>query len=120
VVAVVGLLLAAGAKSAQLPLSGWLPDAMAGPTPVSALIHAATMVAAGIYLLIRLFPVIERGQMAWLVGTIGALTALYGGFCALVQPNLKRVLAYSKFSRLGWMVFAIVMLVSDVVAFHLA
>jgi len=120
VVAVIGLLLAAGAKSAQLPLSGWLPDAMAGPTPVSALIHAATMVAAGIYLLIRLFPVIDRSNLNGLVAAIGALTALYGGLCALVQPNLKRVLAYSTVSQLGLMVFAIGMDATAVAAFHLA
>ncbi|MHB8644754.1 MAG: NADH-quinone oxidoreductase subunit 5 family protein [Thermomicrobiales bacterium] len=120
IVAVIGLLLAAGAKSAQLPLSGWLPDAMAGPTPVSALIHAATMVAAGIYLLIRLFPVIDRSDLNGLVATIGALTALYGGLCALVQPNLKRVLAYSTVSQLGLMVFAIGMDATVVAAFHLA
>jgi len=120
IVAVIGLLLAAGAKSAQLPLSGWLPDAMAGPTPVSALIHAATMVAAGIYLLIRLFPVIDRSNLNGLVATIGALTGLYGGLCALVQPNLKRVLAYSTISQLGLMVFAIGMDATAVAAFHLA
>lgn len=120
IVAVIGLLLAAGAKSAQLPLSAWLPDAMAGPTPVSALIHAATMVAAGIYLLIRLFPVIDRSNLNGLVATIGALTGLYGGFCALVQPNLKRVLAYSTISQLGLMVFAIGMDATAVAAFHLA
>jgi len=120
IVAVIGLLLAAGAKSAQLPLSAWLPDAMAGPTPVSALIHAATMVAAGIYLLIRLFPVIDRSNLNGLVATIGAVTALYGGLCALVQPNLKRVLAYSTVSQLGLMVFAIGMDATAVAAFHLA
>ncbi|MDQ2786500.1 MAG: NADH-quinone oxidoreductase subunit L [Chloroflexota bacterium] len=120
IVAVIGLLLAAGAKSAQLPLSAWLPDAMAGPTPVSALIHAATMVAAGIYLLIRLFPVIDRSNLNGLVATIGALTGLYGGCCALVQPNLKRVLAYSTVSQLGLMVFAIGMNATAVAAFHLA
>jgi len=119
VVAALGLLLAAGAKSAQLPLSGWLPDAMAGPTPVSALIHAATMVAAGIYLLIRLFPVINRSELNGLVAAIGALTALYGGLCALVQPNLKRILAYSTISQLGLMVFAIGMNATAVAAFHL-
>jgi len=120
VVAAVGLLLAAGAKSAQLPLSGWLPDAMAGPTPVSALIHAATMVAAGIYLLIRLFPVLDRSGLLGLIAVIGALTALYGGACALAQPNLKRVLAYSTVSQLGLMVFAIGMGATAVAAFHLA
>jgi NADH-quinone oxidoreductase subunit L len=103
-----------------LPLSGWLPDAMAGPTPVSALIHAATMVAAGIYLLIRMFPVIDRANLTGLVAVIGALTALYGGCCAIVQPNLKRVLAYSTVSQLGLMVFAIGMDATAVAAFHLA
>lgn len=120
VVAAIGLLLAAGAKSAQVPLSGWLPDAMAGPTPVSALIHAATMVAAGIYLLIRLFPVIDRSDLNGLIAVIGALTSLYGGLCALVQPNLKRVLAYSTISQLGLMVFAIGMNATATAAFHLA
>ncbi len=120
VVAAVGLMLAAFAKSAQLPLAGWLPDAMAGPTPVSALIHAATMVAAGIYLLIRMFPVIDRAELTGLVAVIGALTALYGGCCAIVQPNLKRVLAYSTVSQLGLMVFAIGLDARSVAAFHLA
>lgn len=120
VVAAVGLMLAAFAKSAQLPLAGWLPDAMAGPTPVSALIHAATMVAAGIYLLIRMSPVIARAELTGLVAVIGAVTALYGGGCAIAQPNLKRVLAYSTVSQLGLMVFAIGLDAGAAAAFHLA
>lgn len=89
-------------KSAQFPLHVWLPDAMAGPTPVSALIHAATMVAAGVYFLIRivsLFPVELLPSIAWL----GTGVALYAGFCAFAQSDIKRILAYSTLSQLGYM-----------------
>ncbi|MDQ3854837.1 MAG: NADH-quinone oxidoreductase subunit L [Chloroflexota bacterium] len=98
------LLLAAAAKSAQLPLQVWLPDAMAGPTPVSALIHAATMVTAGVYLMARSAPILSRspGAMA-AVATIGALTALVAALAATSQTNIKRVLAYSTISQLGYM-----------------
>ena len=93
------LLLGALGKSAQLPLTAWLPDAMAGPTPVSALIHSATMVAAGVYLLLRLFPLYEAAPgvltvMFWL----GAFTALFAALVATAQTDLKRVLAWSTVS----------------------
>lgn len=100
-------LFAAFGKSAQLPLSAWLPDAMAGPTPVSALIHAATMVTAGVYLLVRLEPLLT---FAPAVGTtaavVGAATALYGSVCALGQRDVKRILAYSTISQVGYMFIA--------------
>jgi NADH-quinone oxidoreductase subunit L len=103
-------LLLAGAlgKSAQLPLQTWLPDAMAGPTPVSALIHAATMVTAGVYLLARmhaLFALAPSVQLA--VAIIGALTLLCGGTSALAQSDIKRVLAYSTISQIGYMFLAL-------------
>jgi NADH-quinone oxidoreductase subunit L len=104
------LLLLGGAlgKSAQLPLQTWLPDAMAGPSPVSALIHAATMVTAGVYLIARthvLFALAPAVQMA--VAVIGALTLLLAGFSALTQHDLKRVLAYSTISQIGYMFLAL-------------
>lgn len=102
------LLVAAVAKSAQLPLYVWLPDAMAGPTPVSALIHAATMVTAGVYLIARASPLFTlapftMGLIAW----IGAITALFAATIGLVKPNIKRVLAYSTVSQLGYMFLAV-------------
>ncbi len=109
-VTALGLLLLAGAcgKSAQLPFMTWLPDAMAGPTPVSALIHAATMVTAGVYLLCRLFPLLSLSATAMTaVATIGAITALYGAACALAQQDLKRLLAYSTMSQVGYMFLAV-------------
>lgn len=102
------LLIAAGAagKSAQLPFQGWLPDAMAGPTPVSALLHSATMVAAGVFLIARLYPLflatpdhLTLSVVAW----VGALTALLGALAALAQTDLKRLLAYSTMSQIGLM-----------------
>jgi NADH-quinone oxidoreductase subunit L len=103
-----GLLLFAGAtgKSAQLPLYTWLPDAMEGPTPVSALIHAATMVTAGVYMVARLFPLFTHPVSAGVVSTVGALTALFAATVALVEWDLKRVLAYSTISQLGYMFLA--------------
>jgi NADH-quinone oxidoreductase subunit L len=102
----VALLLLTGAagKSAQVPLQGWLPDAMLGPTPVSALIHSATMVAAGVFLIARLYPLFQAagpalGVMAW----VGVITALLGAAAALVETDLKRTLAYSTMSQLGLM-----------------
>jgi NADH:ubiquinone oxidoreductase subunit 5 (subunit L)/multisubunit Na+/H+ antiporter MnhA subunit len=102
------LLLGAAGKSAQLPLHVWLPDAMAGPTPVSALIHAATMVTAGVYLIARLnfLFVLSPGAMT-VVACIGALTALLAAAVALVQFDIKRVLAYSTISQLGFMFVAV-------------
>ncbi len=104
------LLILAGAvgKSAQLPLQVWLPDAMAGPSPVSALIHAATMVTAGVYLIARTHPLFELApQVLWLVAAIGALTIVYGASVALAQSDLKRVLAYSTISQIGYMFLAL-------------
>lgn len=102
------LLLGAAAKSAQLPLHVWLPDAMAGPTPVSALIHAATMVTAGVYLIARAHPLFLLSPTAMMVvATIGAVTALFAATIGLVQPNIKRVLAYSTVSQLGYMFVAV-------------
>jgi NADH-quinone oxidoreductase subunit L len=98
------LLWSAVGKSAQLPLVVWLPDAMAGPTPVSALIHAATMVTAGVYLLMRLYPVVALSPTAMLViGIVGAATAFYAACSALAQRDIKRVLAYSTISQVGYM-----------------
>jgi NADH-quinone oxidoreductase subunit L len=104
------LLILGGAlgKSAQLPLQTWLPDAMAGPTPVSALIHAATMVTAGVYLIARthvLFDLAPAAKTA--VAVIGAATLIYGGLCALSQRDIKRVLAYSTISQIGYMFLAL-------------
>ena len=110
VVTAIGLLylLAATGKSAQLPLQVWLPDAMAGPTPVSALIHAATMVTAGVYLIARTAPLFAwaptaAGTVAWL----GALTALIAAFAAFAQTDIKKILAYSTISQLGFMFAAV-------------
>ncbi|CBL46205.1 NADH dehydrogenase I, chain L [gamma proteobacterium HdN1] len=103
---VVALLLLGGAvgKSAQLPLQTWLPDAMAGPTPVSALIHAATMVTAGVYLIARTHPLFMQAPLAQhAVGWVGLLTLLIAGASALVQVDIKRILAYSTISQIGYM-----------------
>jgi NADH-quinone oxidoreductase subunit L len=101
------LLLFCGAvgKSAQLPLQVWLPDAMEGPTPVSALIHAATMVAAGIYMLCRINVLMVPSSME-VIAWVGTLTALYSALCAVTQRDIKKVLAYSTLSQLGYMVAA--------------
>jgi NADH-quinone oxidoreductase subunit L len=105
----IALLLFAGAvgKSAQVPLHVWLPDAMAGPTPVSALIHAATMVTAGVYLVVRMHVIFEMSGVALtVVLIIGLVTMLFAGTCALGQDDIKRVLAYSTVSQLGYMFMA--------------
>ena len=103
------LFLGACGKSAQLPLYVWLPDAMAGPTPVSALIHAATMVTGGIYLLARMNPVIVEASswVPWMIAVVGALTALFAATIAVAQNDIKKVLAYSTVSQLGFMFLAI-------------
>lgn len=103
-----GILLFCGAigKSAQFPLHVWLPDAMEGPTPVSALIHAATMVAAGVYLVVRIFPLMT-GDALLFVATIGALSAFIPATIALTQNDIKKVLAYSTISQLGYMIMAL-------------
>jgi NADH-quinone oxidoreductase subunit L len=94
-------------KSAQFPLQVWLPDAMMGPTPCSALIHAATMVAAGVFLSLRIYPLLEAGNLTTFVAYIGAITAFGAATIALVQTDLKAVLAYSTISQLGYMVMGI-------------
>ena len=109
-VTLVTLLILGGAvgKSAQMPLQTWLPDAMAGPTPVSALIHAATMVTAGVYLIARLGNLFTQSTVAMLaVAAVGTITLLYAGFSALTQRDIKRVLAYSTISQIGYMFLAL-------------
>src|SRR5436309_161924 len=102
------LLVGAMAKSAQLPLHTWLPDAMEGPTPVSALIHAATMVTAGVYLVGRMHPIYDIAVYAHgAVAIVGAVTALFAATIAIVQVDIKRVLAYSTMSQIGYMFFAV-------------
>ncbi len=110
VAAAIGLMLLLGAcgKSGQFPLQTWLPDAMEGPTPVSALIHAATMVTAGVYLIARSAPIFDQSQAArTAVVIVGAVTLLYGCICAFGQDDLKRVLAYSTVSQIGYMFLAV-------------
>ena len=105
----VGVLLFIGAtgKSAQIPLLTWLPDAMAGPTPVSALIHAATMVTAGVYLVVRSNAIYQFAPTAmWIIAVIGAATALFAATIAIAQNDIKKVLAYSTVSQLGFMFLA--------------
>src|SRR5439155_2236551 len=100
--------LGAVGKSAQLPLYVWLPDAMEGPTPVSALIHAATMVTAGVYLMCRISPILVLAPGALtIIATVGALTALFAATIACAQNDIKRVLAYSTLSQLGYMFLAV-------------
>src|SRR5262249_3725761 len=106
----VGILVLIGAtgKSAQIPLYIWLPDAMAGPTPVSALIHAATMVTAGVYVIARMHFVYEIAPAVLAgVAVIGAVTALYAATIGILQRDMKRVLAYSTISQLGFMFAAV-------------
>ena len=105
-------------KSAQFPLHVWLPDAMAGPTPVSALIHAATMVAAGVYLLLRIDFLFTEEALG-LIAFLGAAMGLYAGFCALVQRDIKKILAYSTLSQLGYMAAAFGLGAPGVALFHL-
>ncbi|MCW2939581.1 MAG: proton-translocating NADH-quinone oxidoreductase, chain [Actinomycetia bacterium] len=114
------LLLLAGVagKSAQFPLHTWLPDAMAGPTPISALIHAATMVAAGIYVVARLYPVFPAASLA-VLGIMAAISMLGAALAALAQDDLKRVLAYSTISQLGFMAAGLAVGSRDAAVFHL-
>lgn len=119
-----GLLLFCGAigKSAQFPLHVWLPDAMEGPTPVSALIHAATMVAAGVYLVARMYPVFlsdTSGIALQVVAYVGAFTALFAASIGIAQNDIKRVLAYSTVSQLGYMIMALGVLGYVAAIFHL-
>ncbi len=102
----IGIFLGAMGKSAQFPLHVWLPDAMEGPTPVSALIHAATMVAAGVYLVGRVLPMFDATTLRFIAYT-GAFTALFAASIALVQDDIKKVLAYSTVSQLGYMIMAL-------------
>ena len=124
----IGLFLFFGTvgKSAQWPLHVWLPDAMEGPTPVSAMIHAATMVSAGVYLVIRVFPIISAGMQHGeptltmnVMAFIGAFTGLFAATIALAQNDIKRVLAYSTISQLGYMIAAIGIGAYVAAAFHL-
>jgi len=122
VITAIGILLLIGAmgKSAQLPLSVWLPDAMAGPTPVSALIHAATMVTAGVYLLMRFMPFVGMSSAVLsAIAVTGALSAFYGASCALAQRDLKRVLAYSTISQIGFMMLGVGAGAITAATFHL-
>jgi NADH-quinone oxidoreductase subunit L len=108
IITIAGILIFCGAigKSAQFPLNIWLPDAMEGPTPVSALIHAATMVAAGVYMTVRIFPFMTP-QALEVVAVVGAVTAFGAAIIAITQKDIKKVLAYSTVSQLGYMVMAI-------------
>lgn len=128
--AIIGSLLVVGTvgKSAQFPLHGWLPDAMEGPTPVSAMIHAAAMVSAGVYMVIRMFPILEAGGNPHhadytvpliLMGIIGSVTALGAAVLGIAQNDIKRVLAYSTISQLGFMVAALGIGAYVAAAFHL-
>jgi NADH-quinone oxidoreductase subunit L len=125
-VAAVALFIAAIGKSAQFPLHTWLPDAMAGPTPVSALIHAATMVVAGVYLISRLygvftqaFSIFQPGQGLNLIAIIGGTTVIIAALLAFVQHDIKKVLAYSTISQLGYMVMALGVGAWSAAVFHL-
>ena len=124
----IGLLIFAGAagKSGQFPLHVWLPDAMEGPTPVSALIHAATMVAAGVYLIARVYPLMQAGALAGgtttaltVVTWVGAFTAIFAALIAVAQNDIKRILAYSTVSQLGYMMAGLGMGGVAVGMFHL-
>src|SRR5512139_1836806 len=119
---VIGILLFVGAmgKSAQFPLHVWLPDSMEGPTPISALIHAATMVTAGIFMVARMSPLYELSDTALsFIMVIGAITALFMGFLGMVQNDIKRVVAYSTLSQLGYMTVALGASAYSVAVFHL-
>jgi len=115
-----GLLVGAIAKSAQIPLHTWLPDAMEGPTPVSALIHAATMVTAGVYLIVRMHPLFEQApHVQQTAAGLGAATLLATGLIALVQTDIKRVIAYSTMSQIGYMFLAAGIGAYSAAMFHL-
>lgn len=115
------LLLFVGAmgKSAQFPLHVWLPDSMEGPTPISALIHAATMVTAGLFMVSRMSPIYEMSSTALsVIMVIGAITALFMGFLGVIQNDIKRVVAYSTLSQLGYMTVALGASAYSVAMFH--
>ena len=119
-VACVCLFIGAMGKSAQFPLHVWLPDSMEGPTPISALIHAATMVTAGIFMVARMSPLFELSDAALnFVLVIGAITALFMGFLGIIQNDIKRVIAYSTLSQLGYMTVALGVSAYSVAVFHL-
>ncbi|MBA4194309.1 MAG: NADH-quinone oxidoreductase subunit L [Comamonadaceae bacterium] len=114
------LFIGAMGKSAQFPLHVWLPDSMEGPTPISALIHAATMVTAGIFMVARMSPLFELSDTALnLILVIGAITALFMGFLGIIQNDIKRVVAYSTLSQLGYMTVALGVSAYSVAVFHL-
>lgn len=114
------LFIGAMGKSAQVPLHVWLPDSMEGPTPISALIHAATMVTAGVFMVARMSPLFEFSETALMVVTIiGAITALFMGLVAIVQNDIKRIIAYSTLSQLGYMVVALGVSAYSAAIFHL-
>ncbi len=114
------LFIGAMGKSAQVPLHVWLPDSMEGPTPISALIHAATMVTAGIFMVTRMSPLFEMSQHTLsFVLVIGAITALFMGFLGIIQNDIKRVIAYSTLSQLGYMTVALGASAYPVAVFHL-
>jgi NADH-quinone oxidoreductase subunit L len=116
----IGLFIGAMGKSAQFPLHVWLPDSMEGPTPISALIHAATMVTAGIFMVSRMSPLFEMSATALsFVLIVGAITALFMGFLGIVQNDIKRVVAYSTLSQLGYMTVALGASAYSVAIFHL-
>src|SRR2546428_2213201 len=116
----IALFFGATGKSAQLPLYSWLPDAMEGPTPVSALIHAATMVTSGGYRVARWMPLFEvAGPSLQIVGVVGAITAIFAATIALVQFDIKRVMAYSTVSQLGYMFLALGVGAPIAAMFHL-
>src|SRR5512136_2561276 len=124
----IGILLFIGTigKSAQWPLHVWLPDAMEGPTPVSAMIHAATMVSAGVYMVVRMFPLLQAGSVDGhptaamsVLAVIGTFTAIFAATIAVAQNDIKRVLAYSTISQLGYMIAALGIGAYVAVAFHL-
>jgi len=116
----IGLFIGAMGKSAQVPLHVWLPDSMEGPTPISALIHAATMVTAGIFMVTRMSPLFELSETALtFVVVIGAITALFMGLLGIVQNDIKRVVAYSTLSQLGYMTVALGVSAYSAAVFHL-
>ena len=119
-VACICLFIGAMGKSAQFPLHVWLPDSMEGPTPISALIHAATMVTAGIFMVSRMSPLFELSDVALsFILVIGSITALFMGFLGIVQTDIKRVVAYSTLSQLGYMTVALGVSAYPIAIFHL-
>ena len=116
----IGLFIGAMGKSAQVPLHVWLPDSMEGPTPISALIHAATMVTAGVFMVARMSPLFEQSEVALnFILIIGGTTALFMGFLGVIQNDIKRVIAYSTLSQLGYMVVALGASAYSIAIFHL-